>query len=139
MPSHVSGLDADSITAGDSSPFEPTVTQGMLAVAVTTALDAVSTIAGLSLAPTLVERNPFARRLFDAVGLLPGIVVASAFAIVLVVAVTEFAVHYYGDRMTDSSGTVPPIRLVGYGFPSIISLSTALHNVALLAANQVVF
>lgn len=134
MDSHVSGLDADSVTTEDHSQFRLTAIEGVLAVAVTTSLDAISTIAGLSLVPALVERNPMARVLFEAFGLLPGIVIASTVAILLVVAVTELAVRYLETRSVDDDGHRVPIRLIGYGTPSILSLSTALYNIALVAS-----
>lgn len=136
MLPYVSGLDADTVATEDHSRFRLTATEGVLAVAVTTSLDAISTVVGLSLVPRLVERNPLARGLFDAVGLLAGIVVASVVAIVVVAAVTESAVHYLETRRADDGNLGIPVRLLGYGVPSIVSLSTALHNVALVFTHQ---
>jgi len=136
VTSHVSGLDADTVATENHSQFRLTATEGVLAVAITTSLDGISTIAGLSLVPTLVERNPLTRRLFDAVGLFAGIVIASVVAIVLVATVTELAVRYLDARTADDDGLEVTIRLIGYGTPSIVSLSTALHNVALVATYQ---
>lgn len=132
----MSGLDADTVAAEDHSRFRITATEGVLAVAITTSFDAISTVAGLSLVPTLVERNPLARRLFEEVGLYAGIAIASATAILLVAAVTELAVRYVDSRTPEEGRFGVPVRLIGYGTPSIVSISTALHNVALVASHQ---
>lgn len=132
----MSGLDADSNARTRSPNASPTPAQGTLAVALTTSFDAVSTVAGLSLVPVLTERNPFARALFETVGLGAGIALASITAVLVVVLATETAVHVLEPRTDDASDASGLVRTVGYGIPSLLSLSVAVHNVALIATHQ---
>ena len=108
----------------------PTYAHGVAAVGVTRSLDAVTTLLGLTLVPTLEEANPLARAVFAAIGPAAGLVVLSVAAIASVTLVTELGVALIEPEDGPIDGTT--IRYLGYGLPSILSLLAAVHNVRLV-------
>lgn len=111
--------------------LRPTTRQGIGAIAATYTLDAVSTVAGLTFAPILVEQNPVARTLFAHLGIVETVVVLSILAGAVVIAVTETASRRIRERTGhDRFGAL--VRLFGYGIPSVVSLFAATNNLVLL-------
>lgn len=126
-------VDVDQPRTSDRPPVTPTASQGLAAFAATAALDAASTVAGLSLAPVLVETNPIARALFSHFGVVLTVVVVSAIAGLVVFAVTELAVRVVRANARRSRSVERIVRVIGYGTPSVVSLVVAINNLALLA------
>jgi len=130
----------DKTVTGEGRAVRPTARQGVAAVAATSTLDAASTVAGLSLAPVLVEQNPVARTLFGHIGVVATVLVVSALAVGIVVATTEVAVRVVRSwsRFDAGGRHVAALRAVGYGVPSTVSLVVATNNLALLASHGTV-
>lgn len=92
-------------------------------------LDAGTTLVGLLFVEGLVESNPLVRMVVRRVGVLPGLVVLTAALVLVVVAVTELGVVLGGRVDVRES----PVRCIGYGFPSALSVAAASHNGVLIA------
>jgi hypothetical protein len=115
-------------TPGAVSPGHP----GIALLSLTKALDAGTTVLGLSLVPGIVESNPFAAALFSAVGLVPGVLVGSLAVLAFVVAVTETGAAWLR-RVSDGPEWAPTAaRAVGYLAPSLVFAAAAVNNAALL-------
>jgi len=108
----------------------PTSAHGVALLGVTRSLDAVTTLLGLALVPTLEEANPLARAIFAAIGPVAGLVVLSVAGIAAVTLVTELGVSLIETGEGPIDGTT--IRYLGYGLPSVLSLVAAVHNARLL-------
>ncbi|WP_323675948.1 hypothetical protein [Halorubellus sp. PRR65] len=135
----MSHVDVDLPGSVPRSRAVPSALQGVLAVATTSTLDAASTVAGLSLAPVLVESNPLARALFAEYGVLQSVVLISVLLAVVVVGVTEAAVRVVAARTRRSVLAGSAVRFVGYGTPSLVSLYAATNNVVLLVEHAPLF
>ncbi|WP_435346462.1 DUF5658 family protein [Haloarchaeobius sp. HRN-SO-5] len=109
----------------------PTIRQGVAAVALTTTLDAVTTLVGLTFVPGVVEGNPVVRAVFRQTGVLVGVVLVSAVVLVGITLLTELAVvlTYWYPNPEPSRTTV---RYLGYGIPSAVSVVAGVNNLTLL-------
>lgn len=104
---------------------------GIALLSLSKALDAATTLLGLTLVPGVVETNPFAAALFSRLGVVAGVVVASITVLAVVVAVTEAGVAWL--RRSDApEWAAAATRAVGYLPPSLLFCAATVHNAALL-------
>ena len=104
----------------------------IVCLSLTKALDATTTAVGLAFVPGVVEANPFAAALFAAVGVFPGLLLASLAVLAFVVAITETGAAWLARRSDAPEWAPVATRTVGYLPPSLVFGAAAVHNAALL-------
>lgn len=109
------------------------VLTGVLALTITKASDLSTTVIGLQLRSTLVERNPLAVAFIGEYGLVPGLL---AFSVVTVTALTLLIEGAFAllERTAGSVDTAAGRwgRLTCYGVGSACHVAFAVHNATLI-------
>lgn len=93
--------------------------------------DALTTGVALGYVPEIYEKNPIAWYAFDTLGLAEGLLVSSFVIVVGIISVTEVASMAVAIRRRDRHLT-PLVRAVGYGLPSLVFGTVAVHNVTVV-------
>ena len=104
---------------------------GLALLTVTKLLDALTTGVGLLYLPSVYEANPFIESMLHEMGIVAGLVVASAAVIAGITLVVESCSVLVSTRRRDGH-LAPIVRFVGYGPPSVLFAAVSVHNASVL-------
>lgn len=113
-------------------PAISTTGGGLLLLAGTKALDALTTAVGLAASPDVVEANALVAAVMRALGVGPALLALSVLTVAVIAGFTESAAHL--SRWAEDTPSPAVVRQFGYGVPSALHVGIAVNNTIVLAS-----